>query len=220
VKLNKALWILTAVLIIALVGCKKAEPTPVADASMVDPESRPGQVLEGMNALLLGTLKLEGTAEAITPAQAAELLPLWQVIAGGSLQGTAETQAVADQIEAKMTEAQLAAIEGMALSFEDIQALMEEQGIEMPAPPEGGQQGGPGAFGDMSEEERTQLREQFQNMSQEERATRMAEMGVQRPEGGQGGQGFGRGTRPGGGVRGGNALIEPLIELLTARAAE
>ena len=34
--------------------------------------------------LALGTLLLEGTGQAITPEQAAALLPLWQVIQGGA----------------------------------------------------------------------------------------------------------------------------------------
>jgi hypothetical protein len=180
--------------------------------------------MDPMNELALGTLKLEGADNAVTAEQAAELLPLWTIIQGGSLQGTAETQAVLDQIKAQMTEEQLAAIEAMDLTFEDVSAWMEEQGIEMPTPPEGGMPGGGGIFGDMSEKERTKMRQEFQNMTQEERATRMAEMGFERPEGGGpgGGQGGGRqggqGMRPGGGTRGG--LIAPLIDLLTERAGQ
>jgi hypothetical protein len=110
---------------------------------------------------------------------------------------------------------------------------MEETGIEMPTPSAGpggpGGQGGLGAFQNLTEEERSRLRQELQNMSPEQRATRMAEMGFQRPEGaGQGdgpGSGSGRGQgfagRPGfAGRGGGNFLLEPLIELLTARAAE
>ena len=55
---------------------------------------------------------------------------------------------------------------------------------------------------------------------------RMAELGFQRPEGsGQGGPGGGGQGAPGGGggrrgPGGANMLIDPLVELLTARAAE
>ena len=119
-----------------------------------------------------------------------------------------------------MSDAQLAAIEMMALTNQDMQTWMEEQGIEIPAPAIGGQ-GGAGILGDLSEEERAQMREQFQSMSAEERATRIAEMGVERPEGGrQGneqsnlqGDAAGAGRRP-------NFLLAPLIDLLTARAAQ
>jgi hypothetical protein len=137
-----------------------------------------------MNGLALGMLKLEGTENAVTPAQAAVLLPLWQMVQSGSLQGDAETQAVLKQIEGQMSEAQLAAIEAMGLTWQDMQTWMQEQGIEMPTPPAG--QGGPGALQNLSEDERARMREEFQNMSPEQRATRMAEMGVQRPQQGQG----------------------------------
>ena len=71
----------------------------------------------------------------------------------------------------------------------------------------------------MSEDERAKLREEFQNMSPEQRATRVAELGFQRPEGGgQDGGTDGRAGRRGPG--GANMLIDPLIELLTARSVE
>ncbi len=219
------------VIAIVLAGCSKAEPTPVPDAGAADTPPDVGSAppggprgLDGTNGLALGTLRLEGTENAVTPAQAADILPLWEMIASGSLQGEAETTAVLKQIEGKMSESQLAAIEDIGLTFEDMGAWMEEQGVEMPSRPEGQQGGGPGAFGNLSEEERTQTRQEFQNMTPEQRATRMAEMGLQRPEGAPGG---GFGARPGGGSgawQGGggrfNALLTPLIDLLTGRAAE
>jgi hypothetical protein len=190
--------------------------------------------LPGTTRLALAIFRLEGTENAVTPAQASELLPLWQIIQGGSLQGQAETDAVLKQIEAKFTEPQWAAIDAMALSFQDIGAWMQEQGIEMPRPDgapggpagQGGSgRGSPGAFQNMTEEERARFREEFQNMTQEQRATRMAEMGVQRPEGG--GQNGAPGNPGGPGARGGfggragtDFLLDPLIDLLTERAAE
>jgi hypothetical protein len=83
----------------------------------------------------------------VTAAQAGDLLPLWQMMQSDTLQGGAETDAVVVQIEASMTEAQRAAIEAMALTADDLQAWMREQGIESPAPVGGqGGQGGPGAL--------------------------------------------------------------------------
>jgi hypothetical protein len=221
----KNMWkLLTTVLIIAaLVGCQKIEPTPAAsagtntsvDVSAAISPAGTQRGLDDITRLALGTLNLEDTEDAVSPAQAAEMLPLWQVIQSGSLKSNAETQAVLKQVEAKMTESQLAAIEAMGLTFEDVQTWMQKQGIEMPARPEG-QQGGPGSFGDLSEDERAQMREQFQtpgDVSPEERATRMAEMGMQRPEGAEGRQG----GAPGGG-RQANVLLEPLIQLLSERS--
>jgi hypothetical protein len=215
-KRSGLLAVLVLIVVVAAVGCKKVEPTVVVDVGSADPASGgPPADLAGVNGLVLGTLRLEGMQDAVTPAQAAELLPLWQVVESGSLQGAAETQAVLKQIEGKMTETQLSAIDAMSLTWQDMQDWMEEQGIEMPERPGTSGQGGPGAFQNMSEEERNKMREEFQSMTPEQRATRMAEMGFERPQGGGPGGGFSRG-----GARGGNALLTLLIELLTERAAE
>jgi hypothetical protein len=174
--------------------------------------------LAGTTGLALGILRLEGTDNAVTTAQAAQLLPLWQIIESGSLQGTAETEAVIVQIEGTLTESQLAAIEAMGLTFEDMGAWMQEQGIEIPERPSPDGQSAPGAFQNLSEDERAQMREEFQNMSPEQRATRMAEMGVQRPQGEGQNTGFGSGQRRS--ALGENVLLEPLIALLKERAGQ
>lgn len=231
---------------LVLGACNKAEPTPEPAVSLPEGDvSGPGGVLQGGNRLALGLFKLEETGHAVRPEQAARLLPLWKVIQSGSLQGAAETEAVLKQIEGVLDEEQLAAIEGMDLTFQEMGTWMQSPaaqalGIEMPTRPEG-QDAGAGAAGDagaagrlggggfqnMTEEQRTQLRQEFQNMSAEQRATRMAEQGVQLPEGGapgggRGGLGGGQGDQPGGfaGRGGDNFLVDPLIDLLGARAAE
>jgi hypothetical protein len=61
------------------------------------------------------------------------------------------------------------------------------------------------------------MREQFQNTTPEERATRMAELGAQRPDG----QGFDPSAAPNWtGRRQDSLLVEPLIQLLQERAAQ
>jgi hypothetical protein len=173
--------------------------------------------------LALGTLRLEETDDAVTPAQAKMLLPLWQAIQSGVLQSDAETNAVLKQIEGTMTAEQLAAIAAMQLTTEDVMAYAQESGLQSPgaitgtmtmgsspgagamgAPPAGDApqgQGGPGGFGNMSEEERAAMR-----------AT--AEAG-----------GFDRSSQGRPGFGGGNQgsltmLAKPLVDLLTQRAAE
>jgi hypothetical protein len=113
-----------------------------------------------------------------------------------------------------MTASQLTAIEDMALTMDDMQMWLQEHGIGMPAPTTG-RQAAPGSLQGLSEDERAQMREQLQNMTPEERATRMAEIGVEVPEGGQGG------ARPSGafGGRQANLILEPLITLLSERAS-
>ena len=228
-KVDRFFLVAAIIVFVVMAGCVKTEPTPVVEAGSGGAETEtgpggpggPGGALRGATGLALGTLKLEGTEHAVTAAQAGELLPLWKMIQGGSLQGQAETDAVLKQIEAEMTEPQRAAIDAMDLNFQDIGTWMQDQGIEMPtraAGPAGpGGQGGPGAFQDTTEEERIRLRQEFQNMTPEQRATRMAEMGIRRPEGGGQGQ---RGDLGFAGRGADNLMLAPLIELLTARAAE
>lgn len=157
-----------------------------------------------------GTLMLEDTDLAVTPEQARELLPLWQMI--GSLQGSTtasqvELEATFGQIEDAMTAEQLTAIEEM--DQEDMRALFEELGMgrqqsegdrdgeggrgfgppEGMVPPGGGEGGpgmGPGGFG---------------NVDPQAAATAMA-------------------GRAGAGMGFGSGLTDAVIELLETRAAE
>ncbi len=184
------------------------------------------RALPASSQLALGTFRLQGTKNAVTPEQAKTLLPLWQAIQGGNLQSNAETNAVLKQIEGAMTAQQLAAIAAMQLTFEDMGSWMQEQGVNF-RPPQGAE-GGQGAFANLSEEERASMR-----------ATRQA----------GGGGGFGQGGGAGGfadmseeereamrataeasgmtfggraGARRGQIafLAEPLVDLLTELVAE
>jgi hypothetical protein len=176
--------------------------------------------LAASSQLVLGTFKLEETANAVTPEQAKTLLPLWQALQGG-VTAQAEIDAVLKQIEGTMTQEQLAAIDAMQLTQEDLRTWMEEQGMGM----------GGGFFRpdeEMSEEERESLRATREagggmpqgggpsgDMSEEERANMRATMEA------SGGM---PGGRPGGGAGAGGRqlgpLLNPLLELLTGRAAE
>jgi len=220
-RLNLRVWIVVVAIAALVAGCSSAAPASTADADARsagsgDARERAPGGLDSASTWALGTLRLEGTGEALTPAQAAGLLPLWQAIESGSLQGSAETDAVIAQIAALMTASQRTAIEAMALTRDDVQGWMQERGIEMPSAPQG--QGGPGALQDLSEDERAKVREGFQNMTQEERATRMAEMGIQLPEGGFQRPESGEGARSGGVQGTSGYLFGALIELLSARA--
>jgi hypothetical protein len=217
----KVTWLVLLMIgVVVFGGCGKSEPTPDASETggmfPLGGEAE-GRMMPPMNRLMLGIFALEDTDQAVTPEQAAKLLPLWQMIQGGSLQSTAEMDAVLKQIEGQLTEAQLAAIDALKLTMDDLQTWMQAQGIEIPEPAAG--QGLPEGIQNMSEEERAQMREKFQNTSPEERATMMAERGLDR-EGapGVGAPGAGVGFR--GGRAGSNAMLEPLITLLTERAAQ
>jgi len=203
---------LVVVAMVVLGGCQSAEPTVSTTDGGV--EGAPVGVND-MDLLALGILELEGGNEAVTPEQASELLPLWKMLASGGLRGDTESASVVKQIEKTLTASQSAAITTMDLTSEDQQVWMEEQGIELP---EGG---GFAQAGDVTDEDRAALREKFQNMSAEEREQARAEMGVEGPGGAGGGLlGDGMGSRGAAGLRGGNAVIQALIALLTERATE
>ena len=126
--------------------------------------------------LAIGLIQLEGTDNAVTPEQANALLPLWLALSGDALHSDAETDAVLKQVEGTMTSEQLAAVASQQLTFEDMGAWMQEQGLNFGRPQD---PQGLGPSGDLSEEERAAMR-----------ATRQA----------GGGAGFGQGgfAAPGG----------------------
>jgi hypothetical protein len=103
--------------------------------------------------LIIGTLLLEDTDQAITAEQASSLLPLWQLMqnlmtSDNTVQ--AEIDAVLKQINAAMTTEQLAWIQSQDLSNQNIFQIFQELGI---APSfsgdstSGGQANGQGAGG-------------------------------------------------------------------------
>jgi hypothetical protein len=173
--------------------------------------------------LQVGTLILEDTPHAVTPAQAQELLPLWQILRAVDRSSTAsgaETEATLGQLEAAMTPEQLATIEEMNLTMGQMRELIEELGIidegEFARRREQGGQEGPGGFARPGGEIPGQGGPGFpgqggsgfpgmppgaEDLSPEEMATRQAE-------------------RMNSGFFGGTALLDALIELLEGRAAE
>lgn len=172
--------------------------------------------------LAVGIMQLEGTENAVTPAQAKTLLPLWLALQGDTLQSDAETDAALKQIEGAMTAEQLAAIAALQITFEDMGAWLQEQGLNF-SRPEGAE--GQGQFGDLSEEERAAMRATrqagggagsgqggFADVSEEERASSRATAEA---------SGTTLGGRGGGAGRAQIALLaEQVVELLTQRAAE
>jgi hypothetical protein len=226
VKRNWAVLLILAVIGVWLVACGGDQVTPTPESlGGFETYSSPNldQSYEGAlpasNQLSLGTLELEETEDAVTPEQAAVLLPLWQALQSGELQGSAEINAVLGQIEGAMTPEQLQAIAGMRLTWEGMGAWAQEQGIDMAQRPAGGP-GGPGQ-GEISPEARETMRAGFESMTEEERAARRAEMRATAEAGGMSlpAEGERAGLGRGGAGLGRSGLLEPLIELLTARAA-
>jgi len=136
-----------------LVACSSSETEPsLEDSEQFDPNSFE---IPLSSTLAIGTLELEETDHLVTSDQAADLLPLWQVLNSLSSSDNAaqeEIEAILEQIQETMTTEQLKAIDGMELSREDIFTTMQDFGVEFgfgsgEGRPEGFSGGGPGGGG-------------------------------------------------------------------------
>lgn len=153
------------------------------------------------NQLALGTLRLEGTANAVTAAQAARLMPLWQALqalTASSTSASEEITAVQGQISSTMEPAQISAIVGMRLTDAMLQAYYVEIGVSEAKTPEPGVTPQGSSLKDLAPEQRE--------------ATRAAAQAQGTPTGGGSGGASGNTRR--------DALLENLLELLASRAAE
>jgi hypothetical protein len=129
--MKKLTIILLTILALVLSACGSSASTPTISMAARDPATA---TLTTEMQLLLGTLKLEGTEQAVTAEQAAELLPLWQVyqsLLESDTTAQAETDALVKQIEDTMTDEQMQAIKDMGLTPQDSFAIMQEMGIGM-----------------------------------------------------------------------------------------
>ncbi|MBN1137404.1 MAG: hypothetical protein JXM73_12515 [Anaerolineae bacterium] len=148
------------ILALAIAGCGSSGKT-ASDTAATSLTEDYADALSIRSQLVLGTLKLEETGLAVTTAQAADLLPLWQAARSLTRSGTGateETDAVLKQIQETMTPEQLEAIAALRLTRADTQAMAQAMGLLTGT--------GEGAAGG---------RGQGQNLSAEERATRQAE---------------------------------------------
>ncbi len=239
--------LLIGILLLSLTACSNASAaagsTSTASANGSTIEGTATEEVSISQKLLLGTLMLEDTDLAVTPEQATELLPLWKAVKSLSSSDTTaavELEAVYTQIQDAMSSDQLKSIEGMEIGADSMQTVMDKLGIEMTRP-------GDDANGtEMTEEQRAQMLERMQAQG----GSGGGPGGGGGPDGGEPGGGGGAppaggggdfgggdfaggapGAFPGGedgttqgqsGTRGGfnNFLMDPLIELLTTRAAE
>jgi hypothetical protein len=119
-------------LILVLAACGTAAPSGSATAG----NERGNQPLPKQSELALGTLKLEGTAQAVDSETAAALLPMWKLLQEMNSSSTAapqEIDAVVEAIETALTPERADAISAMHLTQVDLFAYMQENKI-MPTP--------------------------------------------------------------------------------------
>ena len=206
---------LALVLVLALGACSGAGATGSGtDVGVVLNEDYE-DALPVLAQLLVGTIKLDEAGLAVEADVASQLIPLWEMartLSSSDTAAEAEVEAITGQIQRALRPEQLQSISEMELTRDELWAIMGEQGIE---------QAGRG-----------------QNMSADERATALAERGVDPnimagtggPGGGQGRGGLGENLNPeemarlaeksGGQVGVGipAQLFDAVIELLESKA--
>ena len=136
------LWVaLVGVLALSLGACSGQDTAPDAASGATGLVESYEDALTIKNQLLLGTLRLEESAQAITSEQAKALLPLWQGYAALTASGTAATEeieSVQNQIVEAMTGEQVAAIVDMRLTNAVLQEFYVEVGLTEVKTPEPG----------------------------------------------------------------------------------
>ena len=130
--MNKKILIIP-LLIAALLwtACSRATTSEADSAAAATPEAFETSL---EMKLLIGTLKLDGTEQEVEAAQAQELLPLWKMLkslASSDTVAQEEMDAVVQQIEESMTSDQMAAIEAMDLTPQEMFTVMQDLGLAM-----------------------------------------------------------------------------------------
>jgi hypothetical protein len=119
--------VITILLILGLSACNMSSSTNTANSTSSD-----SKTLSTVEELALGTLKLEGTDQAVDQTQAATLLPLWQAyieLQNNNSIATEEVDAVISQIQSSMTTDQTKAINDLKFTSQDLMDTMTSLGI-------------------------------------------------------------------------------------------
>ena len=123
--MKKTLIVVLTIFVVVLSACSNSST----------PQSAPSDgELPAISKLAIGTIKLDGTENAVTSEQASTLLPLWQVYQSLLDSDTAaqeEITALAEQIGTTMTSGQSQAISDMQITQQDMFGIMQEQGMAM-----------------------------------------------------------------------------------------
>jgi hypothetical protein len=201
--MKKTLLIHILMAALLLAGCASGGQTATAAAVGVGIDSKIKtdytNALPLMSQLAVGTIKLDGTGNAIDKTEAGQLLPLWKVLRTLSTSNTAaveEINAAIHQIETTMKPEQVTAIASMQLTQQDMAAVFAQRGVGF---------GSGGGFGG--------------NLTPEQQATRQA---LRQSGGGGGGPppggGFGGGGFGGGGGGGGQVPAAQQTAIAAARS--
>jgi hypothetical protein len=124
------------IFVLTLSACSGTASTSQASSSQAN-STQESASLPTATQLVVGTLKLEGTDQAVTADQAKELLMLWQVyqeLSNNDTAAQAEFDGLIDQLQGTMTTEQMQAITAMKLTQSDVFALMQEKGLSVGQP--------------------------------------------------------------------------------------
>lgn len=128
--MKKIIILIVAIfLLIGLVACSKTSSTA---GSANNPAVNGRKSLTLAEEFLVGTLKLEGTAQAVDKTQAVTLLTLWQAyreLQSNNSTATEEITSIVSQIQSTMTSEQLKAIDDLKLTSQDVAGTMSSLGI-------------------------------------------------------------------------------------------
>jgi hypothetical protein len=152
---KKIFWTILTLLSLTLTSCASiARITGTASSSSPAAVELPAQTK-----LVLGTINLEETDNAVTAEQAKELLPMFYVLKDLNDSDTAaqeEKDGLVNQIQETLTAEQLQAIDAMSLSMRDVFAITQDNrggastsGTSSTANASGGGAGGPPDMGGM-----------------------------------------------------------------------
>ncbi len=127
--MNKTTLILLLLLTLVMTACSGNASNAAGPASASQNGPGAGELSTPMQ-VAIGTIKLDGTDQAVTKDQAAELLPLWetlQVLDGSDTAATQEKDALLTQIQETMTQQQMQAISTLGLTRQDMFSIMQSQ---------------------------------------------------------------------------------------------
>jgi hypothetical protein len=135
---TKTLFLILLILSLLLSACGNTASASQAQTTNANGTPQPGGAfgtgeLSVATKLALGTLKLEGTEQAITTEQAVELVTLWQgyqALSNSETAATVELDAVIKQIQSAMTPEQTQAIEAMNLTRDSMAETMQSLGLD------------------------------------------------------------------------------------------
>lgn len=117
-----------AILMLGLAACGSWKESSASGSTTADRlNTNYANALPMESQLVLGTLELEGTEQAVDAATAAKLVPLYTLLEQMTSSGTSakvEIDAVLEQIQATMTTDQLQAIAAMKLTTFDLMTYM------------------------------------------------------------------------------------------------